>query len=121
MSKKIFICEDNIYVLNALLEVLSVTGADLLTEQDSTLAMEGILRFSPDILICDIQMPRVSGTDLIRSIRKSDVLRDVFILCISASHNGREIAMFAGADAFLEKPFDIDDFLAALPIGPTIC
>ena len=66
MNKKIFICEDNIHVLNAIMDVLSVTGAELIAELDSTRALERMLIIRPDVLICDIEMPIVSGSELIR-------------------------------------------------------
>ncbi|MGX1641066.1 response regulator [Sphingobacterium sp. NPDC055431] len=115
MNKKIFICEDNIHVLNAIMDVLSVTGAELIAELDSTRALERMITIRPDVLICDIEMPIVSGSELIRLIRKSEILNNVFVLGISASHNGKEASMLAGANAFIEKPFDICDFMAALP------
>lgn len=49
-------------------------------------------------------MPIVSGSELIRLIRKSEILNNVFVLGISASHNGKEASMLAGANAFIENP-----------------
>lgn len=48
------------------MDVLSVTGAELIAELDSTRALERMLIIRPDVLICDIEMPIVSGSELIR-------------------------------------------------------
>ncbi|MNE39863.1 Response regulator MprA [compost metagenome] len=112
MNKKIFICDDNPIILEAVVLVLSIIDAIVVSERISSQALDYILKDKPDIFICDLQMPELSGEDLIKQIRTHKECDDLFILCMSASYNGRDIAINAGADDFLPKPFEINELLA---------
>ncbi|MGE8291561.1 MAG: response regulator [Sphingobacterium sp.] len=112
MNNKIFLCDDNLVILEALELILSMTDAMVVSESNSAQALNYILKEKPDILICDLQMPRLKGEDLIKQIRSHQEVDNLFILCISASYDGKDIAMNAGADYFLPKPFDVNELLA---------
>lgn len=112
MNKKIYLCDDNILILHALELVLSMTDATVVSESRSVRALKYIISEKPDLFICDLEMPGLNGDDLIRQIRAQKECNRLFILCISASSNGRDIALNAGADSFLAKPFEIEVFLS---------
>ncbi|MNT66966.1 Response regulator receiver domain protein [compost metagenome] len=57
-------------------------------------------------------MPDLSGEDLIKQIRTHREFDNMYILCISASYEGKEIALKAGADYFLPKPFEMNELLS---------
>lgn len=114
MNKKIFVCDDNLVILEALVLILSMTDAMVVAESKSSKALNYIIHEKPDIFICDLQMPGLNGEGLIKQIRAHNELNDLFILCISASFDGKNIAMNAGADYFLSKPFEIDELLAVV-------
>ena len=111
MNRKIFLCDDNLLVLQSLELVLSLTEATIVSENRSTEALEYILQEKPDIFICDLEMPVRSGEDLIKEIRSRRECDYLFIICVSASSEGRAIALNAGADYFLPKPFAINELL----------
>lgn len=112
MKKKIFLCDDNVLILEALELVLSMTDATVVSENKSSRALSYILREKPNIFICDLSMPEVSGEDLIKQIRARKEFDDMFILCISASYDANNVALHAGADHFLPKPFEMDVLLS---------
>lgn len=114
MSKKIFLCDDNLVILEALELILSMTDATIISESNSSLVLDMIKNEKPDMLICDLQMPGTNGGDLIRQIRMHKEFNGLFILCISASYNGRDIARNAGANDFLPKPFEIHELLSVV-------
>ncbi|WP_418359792.1 response regulator [Sphingobacterium detergens] len=114
MKKKIFLCDDNLLILEALELILSTTDAMVVSESKSAQALDYIIKEKPDIFICDLHMPGLNGEDLIKQIRTHKEFHDLFILCISASNDGRDIAMNAGADCFLPKPFEINELLAVV-------
>ena len=112
MRKKIFICDDYHLIVETLkMLLLHRTDAIVLTETDSRLALERLVEERPDMLIVDISMPWVSGVRLIKEIRANALLRGMFIICISANSNGKELAISAGADVFLPKPLDFEQIL----------
>lgn len=112
MSKKIFLCDDNVPILETLELVLSMTDASVASESKSTQAFAYLSKEKPDIFICDLWMPELNGDELIRQIRRRKEFDDMFILCISASYEGKDIALDAGADYFLSKPFDMNELLS---------
>ncbi|KKX46666.1 response regulator [Sphingobacterium sp. IITKGP-BTPF85] len=59
-------------------------------------------------------MPGISGDQLIKKVRSHDILKGLFIICISANSDGKKVAMNAGADVFLPKPFNLVDLLKSL-------
>lgn len=110
MPNRIFICDDTKDIVDLLASIFRFEFKEVLvfTETDSRNALSRMLVERPDILIVDIAMPWLSGDQLIRAIRKDPVLSQIFIICMSANLNGEELALEAGADVFLAKPFDLD-------------
>ncbi len=112
-DKKIFICDDDSGIIDVLKIILEEsTDAEIIAETRSAYAFERLVMERPDILIVDLWMPEVSGPQLISSVRNCRVLQDIYIISISASYGGKKIAMDAGADIFLPKPFDMDEILS---------
>jgi len=68
----------------------------------------------PDVVLLDLVMPRVSGEEVFRRVRRSPDTARIPIVIMSALPDGEEITEEIGADAFLEKPFDPDALLAAV-------
>lgn len=110
--KKIFICDDDKGISEMLEMIFELIDAETIVETNSINAYERLRQYKPDVLIVDLWMPVISGDLLIQKIRKDRDLSNIFILCISASRDGRTIALDAGADMFLPKPFDMDDILS---------
>ncbi len=111
VRKKIVVCDDDKNIAEVVKTILEMSSMDVEVECDSSLLCGRITAMNPQILIIDLWMPKISGDKIIRELRSSDQFKDLFIVCISASMDGRQIAMQAGADAFLPKPFDMDDII----------
>lgn len=110
--KKVFICDDDKGISEMLEMIFEFIDADTIVETNSLNAYERLRQYKPDVLIVDLWMPVISGDLLIQKIRKDRDLSNIFILCMSASRDGKTIALNAGADMFLPKPFDMDDILS---------
>jgi len=119
MKNKILICDDDKGITDMLEMLLGTENFDLLVENDSVKVFSKIREFSPQLLIVDLWMPVISGDQLMRRIRKHPETKGIYILCISASRDGEDVAMDAGANLFLAKPFDMEEFLAAVDDGIT--
>lgn len=111
---EIIICDDDTGILNMLDMVVQSLGVKVVTEQDSSKLYHRLQQGNPQLLIIDLWMPSMPGELLIKKIKADKTYKDLYILCISASQNGREIAMDAGADEFLAKPFDLTDIIAVV-------
>jgi len=115
MKRKIFICDDDRNIVEMLEMVLQeFTDATVLTETDSRNALPRLRLECPDVLIVDIAMPVISGDQLIQNVRTDPTLNQMFIVCMSANPIGEQIAISAGADIYLAKPFDMGEFLAVI-------
>lgn len=112
MKRKIFICDNNLELVNTLRTILlDLTSAEILTETSSKDAYGRIVEDKPHILIVDFEMPNVSGDKLISELRSDGRFRGLYIICISANPQSRQRCLNAGADVFLAKPLDLQELL----------
>jgi len=80
---------------------------------DATQALSTLYREDPDVLLLDLMMPRVSGLDILQTVRADPHFAHLPVLILTAS-DGHEIkrqALQAGATDFLSKPLDVDDLI----------
>jgi two-component system cell cycle response regulator DivK len=79
---------------------------------DSRNALDVAREFSPDLVITDIQLPHVSGLDLIRLLRADDQLANVPIMAVTAyaARGDEERIRAAGAQAYVSKPISVVKF-----------
>ena len=109
---KILIVEDNALNIKLFCDLLAAHGHEPEAVTDSRLALEAAQNFSPDLVITDIQLPHVSGLDLIRMIRKDDQLARVPIMAVTAysAQGDEERIRAAGAQAYVSKPISVMRF-----------
>lgn len=105
---KILVVDDEVNSTILLKKVLEKKGYDALTENDSKAAMQLVEEGDFDIIISDLQMPDVSGLDLLRA-KKDDTL---FIMITGfGSIDSAVEAMKLGAFDYIGKPFNLDEFI----------
>ena len=109
---RILIVEDNALNIKLFCDLLAAHGHQPEAVTDSRNALEAAREFSPDLVITDIQLPHVSGLDLIRMIRKDDHLADVPIMAVTAysARGDEERIRAAGAQAYFPKPLSVVRF-----------
>ena len=108
-TKRIMICDDDEGILEVLELYLELEGYHVFTVANSTTLVEQIGIHSPDLLLLDLWMPLLSGDQVIKIIRENDTIKELPIIVLSASVDGATVAKNFGADAFIAKPFDLDD------------
>ena len=122
------IVEDNALNIKLFCDLLAAHGHEPEAVTDSRNALDAARQFNPDLVITDIQLPHVSGLDLIRMIRKDDQLANVPIMAVTAysARGDEERIRAAGAQAYVSKPISVmkfaqtvDDLLAADARDPT--
>jgi chemotaxis protein histidine kinase CheA len=101
--QRVLVADDSPVVRELVSEILS--GAGLLVEQanDGAAALESILQSEPDLLISDIEMPRMNGFDLLAEIRRRTQRLPVLMLSTRGSAEDRKRATRLGANAYLVK------------------
>lgn len=114
--KRIFIVEDNELNLKLFCDVLRAHGHDVQGEADAREAVARATLFAPDVIILDIQMPHMSGFELIEAIRRDMILRRTPVMAVTAyaGRGDEERIRDAGADAFVSKPIALRPFVEAV-------
>ena len=89
-------------------EILSNHGFDVVPARDGREVLDLIQSVEPDILLLDIQMPRMGGFEVVTCLRQNRNLSSLPIIAASASatSNDKEVALSCGFNAFIEKPFE---------------
>jgi two-component system, cell cycle response regulator DivK len=109
---KILVVEDNALNIKLFCDLLAAHGHQPEAVLDSRLALEAARSFKPDLVITDIQLPHVTGLELMELIRKDEELRDVPIMAVTA-YSGvgdDERIRAAGAQAYVSKPISVVRF-----------
>ena len=108
MAKKVLLCDDEAHILRAAQIKLSHAGYDVSTAADGQEAWESILASPPDLLVTDLQMPRLDGLELSRRVRETPATAHLPILMLTAKGfelTHLELAEKTGVLAVLPKPF----------------
>lgn len=110
---RILVVEDNALNIKLFCDLLSAHGHDARPVTDSRLALDAVREFRPNLVITDIQLPYVSGLELIRAIRKEPGLDDVPIMAVTAyaGQGDDERIRAAGAQAYVSKPISVARFV----------
>ncbi|MFL6789224.1 MAG: response regulator [Sphingomicrobium sp.] len=106
------VVEDNALNIKLFCDLLSAHGHEAEGVLDSRLALDAARTFKPDLVITDIQLPHVTGLELMELIRKDEELHDVPIMAVTA-YSGvgdDERIRAAGAQAYVSKPISVVRF-----------
>ncbi len=111
---KILIVEDNALNVKLFCDLLAAHGHEPRPVTDGRFALDQAREFGPDLVITDIQLPHVTGLDLIRLIREDKGLKDVPIMAVTAyaAPADEERIRSAGAQAYVSKPISVAKFVA---------
>lgn len=113
MAKRIMVVEDNDLNRKLFCDVLKANGFETLPVADGEVVLDGARQFEPDLMIMDIQLPHISGVDLIKQAKLDDKLQSVPILAVTAyaGKGDEERIREAGASGYLAKPVSIMPFM----------
>jgi two-component system, cell cycle response regulator DivK len=116
VTKKVLIVEDNELNLKLFTDLLRAHHYHVEPVRDGRNAIEKTREFGPDLVIMDIQMPHVSGLDLIEKMQADAGLKQIPVLAVTAyaGKGDEERIMGAGARAYLSKPVPVMQFLAGV-------
>ena len=116
MAKRILVVEDNDLNRKLFCDVLRANGFEVEPVADGQEALETARRVSPDLMIMDIQLPNVSGVDLIEQAKRDPALNTIPVLAVTAyaGKGDEERIRDAGAAAYLAKPVSIMPFMNAV-------
>lgn len=113
-SKTILLVDDDADILSALQTLFSRRGYRVLTACDGNMGLAMAEREAPDLVICDMMMPKKSGFLVLEKLKsRKNAAPKVIMITGNEGARHRAYAEMLGADAYLRKPFDLAKILEA--------
>jgi two-component system, cell cycle response regulator DivK len=116
VAKKILVVEDNELNLKLFCDLLRAHGYEAEAVRDGREAVERTRAFAPDLVIMDIQMPHVSGLELIEQLKSDEALKSIPVMAVTAyaAKGDEERIRDAGAEGYVSKPISLMKFVESV-------
>ncbi len=110
----IMVVDDSITVRKITESLLLSLGYDVITANDGVTALEVLVDETPDLILLDIEMPRMDGFEFLENIRSTEQWRDLPVIMISSRSGAkhRQHAADLGANGFIGKPWEAEQLAA---------
>lgn len=113
---KILVIDNESAIVELIQEILSMQGFDVQIALNGQDGIKSCIKFKPDLILCDISMPEMSGYDVLEILRKderTDAIPFIFLTAMGGMQDLRK-GMLLGADDYLTKPVTADEIIAAV-------
>lgn len=111
---KILVLDDDTDIGTMIKMMLEYKGYTVTVSDRADHAAEILMTNGFNLVIMDMLLSGVNGTDLCHEFKKDNSISHIPIIMISAHPNAKDICLQAGADEFISKPFDMQDILAKI-------
>lgn len=113
---KILIIDDDIQLHQLVGRFLIRHGHDVKTASNGGQGLICATGFSPDLILCDLNMPGIDGQGVVASLRESEILGEIPVIFLSGCSERKQIrrSMNLGGDDFITKPADLSEILEAI-------
>src|SRR2546428_6657974 len=114
--KKILVIDDDSAMLTLTVKALQARGFQTVTADDGVGGLEMAKKHLPDLIICDIQMPRLNGYETLAALRQDPLTGTIPFVFLSGLADRKQFreGMGLGADDYLTKPFSIQELMGAV-------
>jgi chemosensory pili system protein ChpA (sensor histidine kinase/response regulator) len=115
-NQLVMVVDDSVTVRKVASRFLERNGKDVFVAKDGVEAMAILQDRKPDVMLLDIEMPRMDGFEVASRVKRSQSLKDITIIMITSrtGEKHRERAMALGVDYYLGKPYQEAELLALL-------
>ena len=116
MKKVVLTVDDSRTIREMLRTALNEAGMEVLQAEDGMHGLEVLQGSTPDVIVTDINMPRLDGFGFIEAVRSNDQFRAIPILVLTTESMGekKDRARRAGATGWIVKPFDPAKLISAI-------
>ena len=113
MEMRILVIEDNPTNLDLMSYLLKAFGHTVLTAMDGELGLGTIRREAPDLVVCDVQIPKLSGYQVAQRLKNHPALRKIPLIAVTALAmvGDRDKLLAAGFDGYIPKPINPETFV----------
>src|SRR5256885_252163 len=108
----VLLAEDDASISNPLTHALRREGYDVNVSADDPTTLDAALAGGIDLIVLDLDLPRLDGLEVCRRLRSKGQLVPMLILTARADEMDTVISLDAGADDYVTKPFHLAEFLA---------
>ena len=109
---KILVVEDEPAMVAGLRDNFEFEGYEVITAQDGIEGLERALEESPDLVVLDVMMPRMSGLEVCKQLRAKRASLPIIMLTARGQEIDKVVGLELGADDYVTKPFSIRELLA---------
>jgi chemosensory pili system protein ChpA (sensor histidine kinase/response regulator) len=112
----VMVVDDSLTVRRVTQRLLERSGYEVMLAKDGVDAVRQLQDVRPDVMLVDIEMPRMDGFDLTRHVRGTELTRSIPIVMITSrtADKHRRLATELGVNAYLGKPYQDDELLALI-------
>jgi chemosensory pili system protein ChpA (sensor histidine kinase/response regulator) len=112
----VMVVDDSLTVRKITSRLLTREGYQVVLAKDGVDALEQLQEFLPDVVLSDIEMPRMDGFDLVRNMRADPRLKPLPVIMITSrtADKHRNYAFEIGANHYLGKPYDEDELIGLI-------
>ena len=114
--KRILLIEDEPGLVLTLTDRLKSEGFDVASVTDGPGGLAAALADSWDLILLDLMLPGISGFDICRELRRTDVSTPIIMLTARGQIVDRVLGLKIGADDYLTKPFDMMELMARIEV-----
>jgi two-component system alkaline phosphatase synthesis response regulator PhoP len=113
-AKTVLVVDDDAAVVELLRANLEMSGYQVLVAYDGLEALDAIRAEMPDLVILDIQMPRLNGWDVLWDLRHDDATKRLPVIMLTILGDNKNVTRgwSEGVDCYISKPFDVEEVLA---------
>ena len=114
MAKKILAVDDEKHIVRLVQVNLERAGYEVVTASDGVEALEQVKNELPDMIVCDVMMPRMDGFEVLRRLKADQSTREIPVIMLTAKAQDADVfkGWQSGVDAYLTKPFNPMELLA---------
>jgi len=114
----ILVIEDDSSIRENLQELLQAHGFEVASYPNGLAGLAAIQEQLPDLVLCDIMMPKMDGYEVLQALKSSDKTANIPFIYITAKADraDQRLGMELGADDYIIKPFSSKDVLNAIEI-----
>ncbi len=121
MERKVLLVDDQPFVLSLGREILEQNDFSVITAENGLEGVAQARAHQPDLIILDVEMPKMNGLEACRWLRQVEALKNVPIIMLTSKTNAvdMEKGLQAGADLYISKPFDEKKLMAVVKTALT--
>ncbi len=112
MKSKILIVEDEPAMVAGLRDNFEYEGYEVISADDGVTGLERALTDSPDLVVLDVMMPRMSGLDVCKQLKAKRPAVPIIMLTARGQEIDKVVGLELGADDYVTKPFSIRELMA---------